>query len=158
MQNCSRIEFTGALPPLGSWASNQFLSTNTSSVHNSLVKILLSSSFSNKGWKKWFEVLIIVCCLLRGDFNIVSKKHFTCWIGFCVDFAILLLKLPCSCVIFLPHLTHTHTHLKCKLSIRCVGQSHGLSARRGQRTKSRGPKGLQVEVGAQGTPRLLVLV
>ena len=34
--------------------------------------------------------------------------------------------------------------------------SHGLSARRARRTKSRGPKGLQLEVGARGAPRLLV--
>ena len=33
--------------------------------------------------------------------------------------------------------------------------SHGLSARRAQRTKSRGPKGLQLEVGARRAPRLL---
>ena len=32
----------------------------------------------------------------------------------------------------------------------------GLSARRAQRTKSRGPKGLQLEVGARRAPRLLV--
>ena len=32
----------------------------------------------------------------------------------------------------------------------------GLSARRARRTKSRGPKGLQLEVGAQRAPRLLV--
>ena len=35
--------------------------------------------------------------------------------------------------------------------------SHGLSARRAQRTKSRGPKGLQVEVGARRAPKLLVV-
>ena len=35
--------------------------------------------------------------------------------------------------------------------------SHGLSARRARRTKSRGSKGLQLEVGAQRAPRLLVL-
>ena len=35
--------------------------------------------------------------------------------------------------------------------------SHGLSAWRARRTKSRGPKGLQLEVGAQRAPRLLVL-
>ena len=34
--------------------------------------------------------------------------------------------------------------------------SHGLSARRARRTKSRGPKGLQLEVGARRAPRLLV--
>ena len=34
----------------------------------------------------------------------------------------------------------------------------GLSARRAQRTKSRGPKGLQLEVGARRAPRLLVLL
>ena len=33
--------------------------------------------------------------------------------------------------------------------------SHGLSARRARRTKSRGPKGLHLEVGARRTPRLL---
>ena len=33
----------------------------------------------------------------------------------------------------------------------------GLSARRAGRTKSRGPKGLQLEVGARRAPRLLVL-
>ena len=33
--------------------------------------------------------------------------------------------------------------------------SHGLSARRARRTKSRGPKGLQLEVGARRAPRLL---
>ena len=32
----------------------------------------------------------------------------------------------------------------------------GLSARRELRTKSRGPKGLQLEVGARRAPRLLV--
>ena len=32
----------------------------------------------------------------------------------------------------------------------------GLSARRARRTKSRGPKGLQLEVGARRAPRLLV--
>ena len=36
--------------------------------------------------------------------------------------------------------------------------SHGLSARRARRTKSRGPKGLQLEVGARKAPRLLVLL
>ena len=35
-------------------------------------------------------------------------------------------------------------------------QPHGLSARRARRTKSRGPKGLQLEVGARRAPRLLV--
>ena len=30
--------------------------------------------------------------------------------------------------------------------------SHGLSARRAQRTKSKGPKGLQLEVGSQRGP------
>ena len=34
--------------------------------------------------------------------------------------------------------------------------SHGLSARRARRTNSRGPKGLQLEVGARRAPRLLV--
>ena len=34
--------------------------------------------------------------------------------------------------------------------------SHGLSARRARRTKSRGPKGLKLEVGARRAPRLLV--
>ena len=34
--------------------------------------------------------------------------------------------------------------------------SHGLSARRARRTKSRGPKGLHLEVGALRAPRLLV--
>ena len=34
--------------------------------------------------------------------------------------------------------------------------SHGLSTRRTRRTKSRGPKGLQLEVGARRAPRLLV--
>ena len=34
--------------------------------------------------------------------------------------------------------------------------SHGLSARRARRKKSRGPKGLQLEVGARRAPRLLV--
>ena len=33
----------------------------------------------------------------------------------------------------------------------------GLSARMARRTKSRGPKGLQLEVGAQRAPTLLVL-
>ena len=33
----------------------------------------------------------------------------------------------------------------------------GLSARRARRTKSRGPKGLQLEVGARRAPRLLVI-
>ena len=33
----------------------------------------------------------------------------------------------------------------------------GLSARRARRTKSRGPKGLQPEVGARRAPRLLVV-
>ena len=36
------------------------------------------------------------------------------------------------------------------------GGSHGLSARRAGRTKSRDPKGLQLEVRAQRAPRLLV--
>ena len=36
-------------------------------------------------------------------------------------------------------------------------QRTGLSARRARRTKSRGPKGLQLEVGARRAPRLLVL-
>ena len=35
--------------------------------------------------------------------------------------------------------------------------AHGLSARRARRTKSRGPKGLQLEVGARRAPRLLVV-
>ena len=35
-------------------------------------------------------------------------------------------------------------------------RSHGLSARRVRRTKSRGAKGLQLEVGAQRAPWLLV--
>merc|ERR1719239_1572884 len=35
-------------------------------------------------------------------------------------------------------------------------QRTGLSARRARRTKSRGPKGLQLEVGARRAPRLLV--
>ena len=35
----------------------------------------------------------------------------------------------------------------------CCG-SHGLSARRAGRSKSRGPKGLQQEVGARRAPRL----
>ena len=35
-------------------------------------------------------------------------------------------------------------------------QRTGLSARRAQRTKSRGPKGLQLDVGARRAPRLLV--
>ena len=34
--------------------------------------------------------------------------------------------------------------------------SHGLSARRTRRRKSRTPKGLQLEVGARRAPRLLV--
>ena len=34
--------------------------------------------------------------------------------------------------------------------------SHGLNGRRAQRTKSRGPKGPQLKVGAQRVPRLLV--
>ena len=34
--------------------------------------------------------------------------------------------------------------------------SHGLSAQRARRTKSRGPQGLQLEVGARRAPRLLV--
>ena len=34
--------------------------------------------------------------------------------------------------------------------------SHGLSARRARRTKSKGPKGLQLEVGARRAPKLLV--
>ena len=34
--------------------------------------------------------------------------------------------------------------------------SHGLSAGRARRTKSTGPKGLQLEVGARRAPRLLV--
>ena len=38
--------------------------------------------------------------------------------------------------------------------VRCL--SHGLSARRARRTKSRGPKGPQLEVGAWRAPRLLV--
>ena len=36
--------------------------------------------------------------------------------------------------------------------------SNGLSARRAQRAKSRGPKGLKLEVGAQRAPRFLVLI
>ena len=36
--------------------------------------------------------------------------------------------------------------------------SHGLSARRAQRTKSRGPKGLQLEVGARRAPRLVAYI
>ena len=40
--------------------------------------------------------------------------------------------------------------------VTCVQGSHGLSARRAQRTKSRGPKGLQLEVRAQRAPGLLV--
>ena len=35
-------------------------------------------------------------------------------------------------------------------------QRTGLGARRARRTKSRGPKGLQLEVGARRAPRLLV--
>ena len=35
--------------------------------------------------------------------------------------------------------------------------SHGLSAQRARRTKSGGPKGLQLEFGAQRAPRLLVV-
>ena len=38
----------------------------------------------------------------------------------------------------------------------CLRRSHGLSARRARRTKSRGPKGLHLEVGARRAPRLLV--
>ena len=34
--------------------------------------------------------------------------------------------------------------------------SHGLSARRARRTKSRGPKGLQLEVGARRASKFLV--
>ena len=34
----------------------------------------------------------------------------------------------------------------------------GLSTRRARKTKSRGPKGLQLEVGAQRAPRLLVTI
>ena len=37
-------------------------------------------------------------------------------------------------------------------------QRTGLSARRAQRTKSRGPKGPQLEVGARRVPRLLVFL
>ena len=36
--------------------------------------------------------------------------------------------------------------------------SHGLSARRARRTKSRGPEGLQLEVGARRAPKLLVYI
>ena len=36
-------------------------------------------------------------------------------------------------------------------------QRTGLSARRARRTKSRGPKCLQLEVGARRAPRLLVI-
>ena len=36
--------------------------------------------------------------------------------------------------------------------------SHGLNARRARRTKSRGPKGLQLEVGARRAPRLIVSI
>ena len=44
---------------------------------------------------------------------------------------------------------------KCLKSL-CHSGSHGLSAIRARRTKSRGPKGLQLEVGARRAPRLLV--
>ena len=40
--------------------------------------------------------------------------------------------------------------------VRCLRGSHGLGARRARRTKSRGPKGPQLEVGARRAPRLLV--
>ena len=40
--------------------------------------------------------------------------------------------------------------------VRCLRGSHDLSARRARRTKSRGPKGPQLEVGARRAPRLLL--
>ena len=50
-------------------------------------------------------------------------------------------------------LTHVMV-LACVMS--SLRGSHGLSARKGRRMKSRGPKGLQLEVGARRAPRLLV--
>ena len=45
----------------------------------------------------------------------------------------------------------------CRPSCEKERGSHGLSARRARRTKSRGPKGPQLEVGARRAPRLLVI-
>ena len=45
----------------------------------------------------------------------------------------------------------------CALHHNATGHgSHGLSALRARRTKSRGPKGLQLEVGPRSCPRLIV--
>ena len=48
-----------------------------------------------------------------------------------------------------------HKKSRCRPSCEKERGSHGLSARRARRTKSRGPKGLQLEVGARRAPRLL---
>ena len=45
---------------------------------------------------------------------------------------------------------------RCRPSCEKERGSHGLSARRARRTKSRGPKGPQLEVGDRRAPRLLV--
>ena len=57
-----------------------------------------------------------------------------------------------ACVLVLAHVMV----LTCVMVLACVMSplrgSHGLSTRRAGRTKSRGPKGLQLEVGAQRAP------
>ena len=77
---------------------------------------------------------------------------------------ILLLQSPCPTPVSswrsIPHLTHTHTNLMSALdahpSNELACQMDGAWVTR--RTKSRGPKGLQFEVGAQRAPRLIVVI
>ena len=93
--------------------------------------------------------------------NICQK----CWTHFVTFFyAFLLLEKPCSLVrpsAFLPP-SNANAHMRaCALDF----GSHGLSARRARRTKSRrpegpkgGPKGHRLEVGARRAPKLLVII
>ena len=62
-----------------------------------------------------------------------------------------LLDLSKKCFEFVGKICQRHYPMTASLH-----GSHGLSARRARRTKSRGPKGLQLEVGARRAPRLLV--
>ena len=63
-----------------------------------------------------------------------------------------LVSLTSSCLLSLTRPMMNIRNLRCYLN----HYIHGLSARRARRTKSRGPKGLQLEVGARRAPRLLV--
>ena len=77
----------------------------------------------------------------------IDKHHDTCTVDTCImDTCIIDSYIIDLCII--------DSFMRCWSTLR---GSHGLSARRARRMKSRGPKGLQLENGARRAPRLLVV-